>query len=170
MGAAGILLISTGIFSMGKHRDKGQPKSQPKSQPKGFHLALGVGVSIVAYSLVDKLGVSHLNPVPYIWMTWTVAALVLSPFILVRYRTRLPMVVRQYSGYAAIIGAGSVGAYLMIFFAFTYAPVSYVSAIREFAIVMGVAAGFVFLGEKVTIGKVLGIVAITLGVIFVKLA
>lgn len=162
MGAAGILLISAGILSLGRHRAEGSMK--------GFYLALAVGLSIVSYSLVDKMGVRYLHPVIYIWITWIVAALVLTPFILPRYRNRLLPLIKEYGLYGLIIGGGSIGAYLMILFALTSAPVSYVAATRELAIVLGVAAGLIFLREKVTVYKIIGIAAILLGIIFVKAA
>lgn len=162
LGAAGILLISVGIFSLGRHQTGGNLK--------GFYLALPVGLSIVAYSLVDKIGVSCLHPVIYIWITWTVAAIVLSLFILPSYRNQLLRLIKEYGLYGLIIGGGSIGAYLMILFALTSTPVSYVAAIREFAIVLGVAGGFVFLGERVTVQKIIGIAAILLGIILVKAA
>jgi drug/metabolite transporter (DMT)-like permease len=162
LGTAGILLISVGIFSLGRRQTGGNLK--------GFYLALAVGLSIVAYSLIDKIGVSCLHPVIYIWVTWTVAALVLSLYILPRFRNQLLHLIKAYGLYGLIIGGGSIVAYLMILFAFTSAPVSYVAAIREFAIVLGVVSGFVFLGERVTVQKIIGIAAILLGIILVKAA
>ena len=161
IGALGIVFISAGIFSMARDRARGNLN--------GFPLALGVGASIAVYSLVDKHGVKHIDPVPYIWITWTVAAVLLTPFVLLRFRRKILSFIRRYLWESVVIGVGSVGAYLMILFALLPAPVSYVAAIRELAIVLGAGAGIVFLGEKVTKRKALGIAVILLGVILVKL-
>ncbi len=161
IGASGILLISAGIFSMAKDR--------AHDTVKGFPLALGVGVSIAAYSLVDNHGVKLIDPVLYIWITWTLAAGLLTPFVLLRFGGKILSFIRHYFRESVVIGGGSVGAYLMILFAFLYAPVSYVAAVRELAIVLGAGAGIVFLGEEVTKRKALGIAGILLGVILVKL-
>ena len=49
-------------------------------------------------------------------------------------------------------------------------PVSYIVAVREFAVVIGSILGFVVLKEQLTICKGIGIVAITLGLVLVKVA
>ena len=47
---------------------------------------------------------------------------------------------------------------------------SYIVATREFAVVIGATLGIVLLKEPPTLRKILGIAAITAGLIFIKLA
>jgi uncharacterized membrane protein len=49
-------------------------------------------------------------------------------------------------------------------------PVSYIVAVREFAVVIGSILGFVVLKERLTVRKGIGIAAITLGLALVKVA
>jgi uncharacterized membrane protein len=72
--------------------------------------------------------------------------------------------------YALIIGFGALFTYLMILYALTLERAGYVSAVREFSIVIGSVFGFVFLKEKVTVNKMSGILLIISGLIFIKLA
>ena len=58
----------------------------------------------------------------------------------------------------------------MILFAYTLGPVSYIVAIREFAVVMGAVAGIVFLKEKFMVRKMIAIVAIVAGMVFIKVS
>jgi uncharacterized membrane protein len=163
LGALGIGLICLGIFSLSTatHRRA--------EDVKAIRLALGIGASIVAYSIVDKLGVSYVHPVLYIWSMFLIMAVGLTPVLIRRYRGKLWQTARQYRGYAAIIGIGSAGTYLMILFAFTRGPVNYIVAVREFAVVLGALAGIVFLKERLTLVKVLAIGVIVIGIIGIKL-
>jgi uncharacterized membrane protein len=164
LGSVGIGLISVGIISMSAsvHRRV--------DDTKAVTLALCIGASIVAYSLVDKIGVNHTNPVVYIWSMFLIAAIVLTPSLIRRYRGTLGQEARQCIGYAVLIGAGSIGTYLMILFAFTMGPVGYIVAVREFSVVLGSLAGIIFLKERSTITKMVTICVIVVGIICIKLS
>ena len=164
LGTIGISLISLSIISLGT------TTHGKAHDTKAVTLALSVGASIVAYSLVDKVGVAHVNPVVYIWSMYLIAALVLTPFVVRRNRGTLGQVAGKYIGYAMIIGIGAMGTYLLILFAFTMGPVGYIVAVRECAVVLGAVAGIIFLKERVTATKVLAICVIVLGIIFIKLS
>ncbi len=71
---------------------------------------------------------------------------------------------------SALIGVGAMGTYLLILFAFPLEQASYIVAVREFSIVVGALLGAVFLTERLTPPKILGIAAIAGGLILVRLA
>ena len=80
--------------------------------------------------------------------------------------------IRQEGKYAAIIGYGITVSYLIILFiyaCFAEAKSSYITPIREFSVVIGSILGFIFLKEKITTNKIIGIVTILLGVIMIKI-
>ena len=175
LGCIGIGLISTGIMTLSLAarktiQEKGplEATSSLPTPPSVIKLALATGATIVAYSLVDKIGVGHVNPVVYIWCMFLLAAVFLTPFVVRRYRSKLRQTARQYLGYAVVIGAGSIGTYLMILFAFTMGPVGYIVAVREFAVVLGALAGMIFLKERFTIPKVIAILTIVIGIMCIK--
>ena len=164
LGAIGIGLVCLGIISLGRDAH------QRVHDTKAIRLALCIGASIVAYSLVDKTGVGYIHPVVYIWSMFLIAALALTPLLIRRYRVGFAKEARQNIGYALIIGVGSVGTYLMILFAYTMGPINYIVAVREFAVVLGVLAGVLFLKERLTLAKALAICIIVIGVIGIKLS
>jgi uncharacterized membrane protein len=163
VGIIGIGLVCLGILALGREAH------QRVDDKKTTMLALCIGASIVAYSLVDKVGVGYIHPVVYIWSMFLIAGITLTPFLVRRYRVRLAKEARQNIGYAMIIGIGSVGTYLMILFAFTRGPVGYIVAVREFAVVLGALAGIIFLKERLTMAKALAIGIIVVGVVGIKL-
>jgi len=164
LGVIGIGLISVGTISLSADIRR------KADQTKAVALALCIGVSIVAYSLVDKMGVRYISPVVYIWSMLLIAATAMTPFVMKRWRGMLGQKARQSFRDAAIIGVGSAGTYLMILFAFAMGPVGYIVAVREFAVVLGALAGFIFLKERFTIRKMVAICIIVIGIISIKLS
>lgn len=163
LGALGIGLVCLGIISLSRDAHR------RVDDRKAILLALCIGASIVAYSLVDKIGVGYIHPVVYIWSMFLIAGIALTPLLIRRYRGVFGKEAQQNIGYALIIGIGSVGTYLMILFAFTKGSVGYIVAVREFAVVLGVLAGVIFLKERLTPMKALAICVIVIGIIGIKL-
>lgn len=164
-GAIGIGLVCIGILSLGAGVTR-----QSEQAIKGFRSALGVGVTIVAYSLVDKVGVSVVDPILYIWTMFLITALAVWPLVVSRHGGQLREVLGTSRRTVAIIGIGMAGTYLIILFAFTMGPVGYIVALREFAVVVGALLGVAYLKEQLTAGKITAIVAITVGLVCIKLA
>jgi uncharacterized membrane protein len=117
--------------------------------------ALGTGVMIATYSAVDRVGARLIDPLPYaaiLWVTASVALLLWSRFVV---RDDLLEGGREAVRYAAIGGWLTLGAYLLILWAFTVAPLSGVAPLRESASVFAAAWGSVRLGEAVSRGDTL---------------
>jgi drug/metabolite transporter (DMT)-like permease len=162
LGLVGICLVTAGIVSMGMStRGSGD-------EERGYRLAVCVGISIAAYSLVDKVGVSKVSPVFYIWLMFFIAALALWPLLVRRHRGVITVTARNNVRNILIIGGGSIGTYLMILFALQMAPVSYIVAAREFAVVIGALLGIVFLKERISVLKGVATVFIVLGLVLLK--
>lgn len=104
------------------------------------------GVAIATYSLIDAAGVRHIHPFVYLYLTYVLIALWLSPHILTQHRIALMAEVR--TRWPVIVGGVAVfGTYCIILVAFRLAPVSYVVPIREVSIVFGALLGVHLLGE-----------------------
>ena len=164
VGVAGIGLICVGILSMGA-----SVLRNAKGARRGFVSALGVGATIVSYSLVDKVGVSIVHPVVYIFGMFLLSAAFATPVVAVRDRGRLwRKLAETWPSRSTLIGVGSTAAYLMILYAMTVGQVGYIVALREFAVVLGAILGFVFLKERITPLKVGAVLMIVAGLFFIK--
>jgi drug/metabolite transporter (DMT)-like permease len=159
--ATGIALVCAGIFSLGRG---------PKESFRPWLLALCVGLATMGYSLVDKLGVGHIHPIPYILIVWLAAATTLTPVVRRNHQRAIGHRLRGHWRHALTVGIGSIGAYLLILFAMRLAPVSYVSAAREVSVVLGALGGFIYFGEKATPGKLVGLGAVVAGCCLIKMA
>ena len=159
-GLAGIGLVFAGILVMGV------PAYSRRGG--GIRLALCVGLTIPAYSIVDKVGVSLVHPTVYIWLIYVQCGLFLWPFARRWHGGEILQTGRRYWVYAVIIGVGCSVTYMAILFAYQLAPVSYVIALREVAVVIGAVLGILVLKERLDLWKALGIGAITAGIVFIK--
>ena len=146
----------------------GQLRRRRESRP--FVVALLVGSSIIAYSVIDKTAVARINPVVYIWGMFALSTLFLTPYVLLRHPTALGAAWKNRKKYVFLIGPAAMGTYLLILYAFQFGKVSYIVAAREFSVVIGAVLGFALLGEELTVKKGLGIAAVTAGVVVMKMA
>jgi drug/metabolite transporter (DMT)-like permease len=190
LGALGVLLVvagivginlssaglsSTGLSSAGRGAaglgavGLGAAASSRRLMSAGTGWALVTGLSIAAYSLVDKAGVARLHPVPYIAILGVGMSLLLVP-ALVRRRAALAREWR--TNWRAILVASTLNltSYLLVLFAFRLSKAGYVVAAREISIVLSVAIGRLWFGER-RVGRRLAAATLVLaGVICVALA
>jgi len=160
LGAAGIALVFAGILCLGA--------PALKQQTHGLTLALGVGLTIVCYSLVDKIGVGQMQPIYYITGMWILGTLLLAPFVVRQCGATLLSTIRTAWPYILLIGLALLGTYLLILLAYTKGPISYIIAARESSVILGAALGFFLLRERLTVFKVVGILAIAGGLALIK--
>ena len=171
MGALGVLLVVAGI--VGIHLDAaglGAAAAGPRRlMSAGTGWALVTGLSIAAYSLVDKAGVARLHPVPYIAILGVGMSLLLVPAMV---RRRAALAREWRTNWRAILVASTLNltSYLLVLFAFRLSKAGYVVAAREISIVLSVAIGRLWFGER-RVGRRLAAATLVLaGVICVALA
>jgi drug/metabolite transporter (DMT)-like permease len=127
------------------------------------------GLTIAAYALVDKAGVSRLHPVPYIGLMFVGSLLLLLPMAIVRSdRFR-----REWAAnWRAIVAASamSLTAYLLVLFAFRLSKAGYVVAAREVSIVISVVIGRLWFGEENLAARLGGAALVLAGVVCLALA
>jgi drug/metabolite transporter (DMT)-like permease len=168
LGAAGIALVVLGVIALqrvpGAATGSG---SAPSSAATGW--AVLTGLTIAAYSVVDKGGVARLNPVPYLVLLGLGSSAGLAP-----------VAVRQPGGLRAewavngrrilVASAMNLSAYLLVLFAFRLSKVGYVVAARELSIVFSAVIGSWWLGEGRLGARLAGAAVILAGVACVALA
>jgi len=161
IGASGILFICLGTVFLGLNNTH---------QKRGIFFSLLVSVMIIAYSIVDKLGVGIIHPLGYIFGLVLLTTTFLTPYILINKQQELLSAMKNMKKYSLVIGLGSGGTYLIILFVFQMAPVSYVVAAREVAVALGALLGILFLKEQSTAQKIICIIGIVIGMFLIKLA
>ncbi len=171
-GVIGIIIVLVGIFFFALN--KGTSPRQIWESLKAQKLALIKGFTIVAYTLVDRVGAKYANPLVYFNFKEIVAMTLLIPILAhggTLTFTHMKETMKKDGKAALAIGFGIICSYvlvLIIYNMFAEAKASYVTVIRESSVVFGALLGFIVLHEKATPNKIAGILTIILGVILIK--
>jgi len=179
LSCAGILAVVAGILLIGLGHVNNGLGGHSKAHSIG--LAILVGICIMSYSVIDKLGVStqpqgrwpggHMHPVMYVCGQYAGTSIFMIPYVLTRRTGSLAQAWRLRRGYVFFIGPASLLTYLLILLAYRVGgQVSFIVAFRELAVVIGCVLGFVVLKESVTARKLVGIAAMLAGLVLMKLA
>lgn len=152
----GITLICTGILLLGVRRGK--------VAFSGLRYPLATGAFIAAYSVVDGIGVRLSgHAVAYtVWMS-ALWALMMPVIYLVLRDSKSLFCRRPGWQMAAAGGLISLQAYGMIIYAMTLAPLGAVSALRETSVLFAAVLGALFLGETLTLRKIIACAVIAAG-------
>jgi uncharacterized membrane protein len=150
--AAAVLAIAGGVLLV-----RGLGRHVPRAD---LLMALGVAATIATYTVIDKHGLEHAAPLPYLEIELLGAALLYTGWLRARGELRLTVDRR-----AVLAGAGMYGGYGLVLAALERAPAAAVAAVRETSVLFAVAIAAVTLGERVTPMRAAGAVAIVAGVI-----
>lgn len=160
----GILCVSLGIMALSRGVLQG---ALPK---EGLWAALGVGMIVATYTLVDGVGVRKSgNALSYIgWLFVAKIAIVIYVF-----PTRMDRV-RQMSRSVLAIGffGGLVSgcAYALVLYAKTIAPLGVVSALRETSVIFAALIGVFWFGEGPRAARIIAATIVGVGIIFIGLS
>jgi drug/metabolite transporter (DMT)-like permease len=140
---AGVLVVAGGLTSLVWSRRAGLAADR-----KAVILALGTGLTIATYSVIDGVGVRHAgNPLAYAGVLFLGEGAAVAAVLMVRRRSLLPG--RPERAWVAGVAGGalSVLAYVLVLWAQTKADLAVVSALRETSVVVAALLGAFILGE-----------------------
>lgn len=163
--ALGIGLVVAAIFSLAWSGTR----SGRRTSRRGAALAIATGPLIAVYSVVDHGGVATADPVPYLAATNLLALITSAPLA---WRRRAALAREWSTNGPALMAAAttSLTAYLLVLYAFQLAPAAYVVATRETSIVVATLLGWLWLGERVTRGRALAVLGLTIGATTIALS
>jgi drug/metabolite transporter (DMT)-like permease len=164
LAGAGIAAVCAGILLIGL----GHNGEAHGSKLHAVLLAILTGMSVACYSLLDKKGVEGMHPIVYVSGQYLGTALFMIPYAWPRTRGKVLATWTEHPRHVAFIGSASLVTYLLILYVYPLAPASSIIAFREVAIVLGCLLGFFVLKERLTVRKGLGIAAIIVGLVLIK--
>ena len=112
--------------------------------------ALATGVTIATYTAIDRLGTRLIHPLPYAAILWVTTSVALALWVRFVAGGDVFTGGRSEIRSAAIGGWLTLGAYVLVLWALSLAPLSGVAPLRESATVFAAAWGSVRLGEAVS--------------------
>jgi len=165
LGALGVGFVVLGIAALSV-----TPSALPvNGLGTGTAWALVTGLTIAAYSLVDKAGVARLHPMPYIALMGLGLSALLAPVVL----SDRPAIAREWRRHwRAILVASAMNltSYLLVLFAFRLSKVGYVVAARELSILFSAFIGSLWLREGRLGPRLAGASVVLAGVVCIAVA
>jgi uncharacterized membrane protein len=155
--AAGIALVSAGVLCVG---------ASPHAPLKATLWALGIGLCISSYSLVDALG-ARAGADALVYVAWTSGLMGVPMIAYALWRKggsgelMRAAAVAPWRGVA--IGIISFAGYGLVLWAQTFAPIAQVTALRETSVVFAALIAFLVLGERLGPRRWLGALIVALG-------
>jgi drug/metabolite transporter (DMT)-like permease len=147
VGIAGVAALLTGFAVLQRPWRAFRRRGTAGGIDPAVAFALATGVTIAAYSAVDRVGSRLVAPWIYAAILWLSGAIVLVAWALIRPGRRAPNRPPVSVLRAAVGGVLTVTAYMCILFAFSIAPLTAVAPLRESAIVLASGWGALRLGE-----------------------
>ena len=158
MQVAAVVLVVAGILLVRGFRG---------TDPRGVAFGLAIASCIAVYTLVDKGGVAHAEPITYLELSMLGTAVVYAGAVM---RIKGVGAVRRAIGPASILaGICTFGAYALVLAALQRAPAASVAAVRETSVVMATAFAALVLHEQVSRWRVLGSAVVVCGIALLAL-
>jgi len=152
IGASGIMLVTIGIYTINMQSLAFSELIRPIkaiTRDRAIQFAFLTLFSVAAYSLVDKIAVSRMNPVLLAYLyPWVSLSLYTSYILKAKPAGVLKKEWSARKGSILLCGMLSIFGYFLILVAFTTERVSYVAGLRQLSIVFAVLLGGHFLKEK----------------------
>jgi drug/metabolite transporter (DMT)-like permease len=180
-GTAPVLVLVVGVVALGVGASAAQAVGvclvglgvllvrglSARADVTGTLFGLAIAGTIAAYTLVDKRGIEHAGPIPYLELAMVPAALAYSGAVLVR-RGAAPL---RAELRPAPVAAGIVSfvAYVLVLAALARASAASVAAVRETSILIATALAARFLHEHVSRERLAGAAIVVTGVVLVTL-
>lgn len=162
LGIVGISLIAGGTSFIGLKELKPETRT-------AFLIALAIGSVVAVYSYVDSLAVKVVPPLVFLASVNFLPALLAAPYVLTRYRKDFDKIRRENLRECLVVAIGGSGAYLLILYAYQHTAAPYVVALREFSVVIASLLGIYVLKERLHFTKIIAIILIVAGIIFLKM-
>ncbi len=180
-GVAPVLVLVVGVVALGAGASAGQAAGvclvglgvllvrglRGHADLVGTTFGLVIAATIAAYTLVDKHGIEHAGPIPYLELGMLPASFGYAGALLARRgRSALAAELRPA---AIVAGISSFGAYVLVLAALSRAPAASVAAVRETSVVIATAAAAPLLRERVGRARLAGALIVVAGVALVSL-
>jgi uncharacterized membrane protein len=173
IGAAAMGLIVFGIIALQlrtlEWRALASLGAQLRSPATTFALLAALGAA--CYTIWDKRAVQRVPAFAYIYLYTALTAVAYAAFIWRRYpRVQIASEWRANRWSILQVGFFNITSYLLVLFALRTGTSSYVIALRQLSIAVGVTLGVLFLREEISTPKRLGVALIVTGCIVVGVA
>ncbi|MFK7803860.1 MAG: EamA family transporter [Anaerolineae bacterium] len=173
VGFTSIILILTGVLCLQLQafsREEFGQMARKLARP-GIVFALLAALMAASYTLWDKVAVSRIHPFLYFYSYTFITALFYVIFLGTRFkRPEVNAEWEQKKWSIVAVGLLNTFTYLLVLSALAVSKASYVGALRQLSLVIGVVLGWRFLNEERSTPQMVGVVLLMLGSGLIALA
>ncbi len=170
----GIFLVVIGVYAINMQELTMKELLAPfrsAAKHKATQFAFLTLLSVALYSVIDKVGVSHVHPFIFAYLFTFVALALFTPYIfLVKGRMLIRDEWKRNKRPIILNGFMGMFGYVLILVAFTLEKVSYVAGLRQLSIVFTVLLGGQILKEKYRAVRYSATAVIFLGAFLISIA
>lgn len=164
-GWGGVLLLCSGILTLALEQ-----KFSHKASLKGILYSLRTSFVIMGYTLADGYGArASGNGVSYTCWIFFLNIFPLHIYVLSRYGKEYLRYLRKRAAVGISGGLAGLGSYGIAIWAMTVAPIALVAALRETSVIFGMIMAVLFLGEKLSVVRVLAILLVMGGAMILRM-
>ena len=158
--AAGVCLVGLGVLLV-----RGLRRG---ADTRGLLFGIAIACCIAGYTLVDKTGIRHASPIPYLELVLVgPSAAYLAIVLRLRGRRAVRAEIRPL---AAVLAVAGFAAYALVLAALERAPAASVAAVRETSVVIATVLAAAVLRERVTPTRLAGSVLVAGGIAVIALS
>jgi drug/metabolite transporter (DMT)-like permease len=158
----GIALVISGIAILSYRRNR------IATSPTGIFLALVCGAFIMSYTIIDKLLVEEMHPIPVLAASQIISVFMFLPYVLIKRKEELKTTVKTLLKPTLLISVVATSSYLIILYVMQIADISRIVSVREASVVFGALAGYILLKEDFSKTRLIGVALVMIGIILVK--
>ena len=164
-GFFAIMVIGLGIMSLALSKGINEIRER-----RAVLFSLGTGCLVAVYTIVDGLG-ARLAGTPHGYVLWLFLFSGTPVTLIALYveRDETLRVFRQDWKLGLAGGLTMLATYWMVVWAYTLAPIAFVSALRETGIVFAVLIGTFILKEKLNLTQIAATIATLIGIVMIKI-
>jgi drug/metabolite transporter (DMT)-like permease len=151
---AGVLLVVCGVLLV---------RGLARADATGLAFGLAIACCIAGYTLIDKHGIEHANPVTYLELSMAVPTLVYAGAV-----ARVKDVRAAVRPAPVVAGIATFVAYALVLAALERASAASVAAVRETSVVVAAALAAVVLKERVTAWRFGGACLVVAGIALLR--
>ncbi len=142
-----------------------------KFSARGIIAALIAALCISLYTTIDGAAARLVAPAPYTVLVLGLSAMLLLPFVLLRYGQRLLFsTLRSDWLHIFLVGIVMLLTYILVLHAYAISRVSYAGSVREVSIVFAALLGWRLLGERFGLARIVGAILISGGILIIAIA
>ena len=169
--AIGIITIAVLILQLNSFHQNEIKQLFRKLVRPGIIYALLAALTVASYTIWDKVAVSHIQPFLYFYSYTVIAGMLYLALLWKNFsRSEIQLEWQQHKFSITSVGILNTFTYLLVLTALGLSKASYVGALRQISLVVGVALGRRFLDETLPFPKIISVILLIMGSIVIVFA